>query len=102
LDNPDAGQDESLEAHILIEKTSGGQAIALQISQAFIVGLPFISGTQEANLIGLIEYEEVFDRVALLLTTVILLRLLGIPWAMDGSLRTIVPKRGDLAPAFIY
>src|SRR5918996_95344 len=101
LDNRDAGQDESLEAHILIEITSGGQAIALQISQAFIVCLPFIGGTQEANLTGLIDYEEVFDRVALLLATVILLLLLGIPRAMDGSLSTIMPKRGDVTPSFV-
>jgi hypothetical protein len=100
LDNRDAGQDESLEAHILIEITAGGQTIALQIRQAFIVCLPFIRGTQEANLTGLIDYEEVFDRVALLLPTVILLLLLGIPRAMDGSLRTIMPKRGDVAPCF--
>jgi hypothetical protein len=101
LDNRDAGQDESLEAHILIEITSGGQAIALQISQACIVCLPFLGGTQEANLTGLIDYEAVFDRVALLLATVILLLLLGIPRAMDGALSTIMPKRGDMPPSFI-
>jgi hypothetical protein len=101
LDNRDASQDESLEAHILIEITSGRQAIALQISQAFIVCLPFVGGTQEANLTGLINYEEVFDRVALLLTTVILLLLLGISWAMDGSLSAIMPKRGDVASFFV-
>ena len=32
LDHRDAGQDESLEAHILIEPTSAGQAIALELS----------------------------------------------------------------------
>jgi hypothetical protein len=31
LDHRDSSQDESLEAHILIEITSGGQAIALEI-----------------------------------------------------------------------
>ena len=40
FDNCDVGQDESLEAHILVETTSGRQAIALQLSQDFIVGLP--------------------------------------------------------------
>jgi hypothetical protein len=101
LDTRDAGQDASLEAHILIETTSGGQAIALQISQACIVGLPCIGGTQEAHLTGLIDDEEVFERVAPLLTTVILLLLRGIPWAMEGSLRTIMPTKGDVAPSFV-
>jgi hypothetical protein len=101
LDHRDASQDESLEAHILVETTAGGQAIALQISQAFIVCLALIGGTQEANLTRLIDYEEVFDRVALPLTTVILLLLLGIPWAMDGSLSTIMPKRGEVAPSLV-
>ena len=100
LDNCDAGQGESLEAHILIETTAGGQAIALEIRQAFIVGLPFIGGTQEANLTRLIDHEEVFDRVALLLATVIFLLLFSIPRAMDGSLSTIMPKRGDVVPSF--
>ena len=71
LDDRDAGQDESLEAQILIETTAGGQAIALEIRQAFIVGLPFIGGTQEANLTSLIDHEEVFERVTLLFATVI-------------------------------
>jgi hypothetical protein len=94
LDNRDVGQDESLEAQILIETTAGGQAIALQLRQAFIVGLPFIGGTQEANLTRLIDHKEGFERVTLLLATVIFLLLFGIPRAMDGSLRTIMPKRG--------
>src|SRR5687767_6364224 len=66
-----------LEAHILIETTSGWEAIALQLSQAFIIGLPFIRGTQEANVTGLIDHEEVFDRVALFLATVVFLLFLG-------------------------
>ena len=101
LDHRDAGQDESLKAHLVIERTCGGPAIALQIRQACIVCLPFIGGTQEAHLTGLIDYEEVFDRVALLLATVILLLLLGIPRAMDGSRRTIMPTRGDVTPSFV-
>src|SRR5919197_72424 len=101
LDGRDAGQDDSLEAHILIETTSGGQAIALEISEAFIVGLPFIGGTQEANLTSFIEHKEVVARMALLLATVILLLLFGIPRAMDGSLSTIMPTRGDVVPSIV-
>ena len=101
LDNRDVGQAEPLEAHILIEIASGGQAIALQISQAFIVGLPFRGGTQEANLTGLIDYEKVFDRVAFLLAAVVCLLVFWIGWAVDRSLSTIMPKRGDVGPSLV-
>jgi hypothetical protein len=55
-----------LEAHILIETTSGWEGIAFQLSEALIIRLPFICSTQEANLTALIDHEEIFDRVALL------------------------------------
>jgi len=45
--------------------------------------LAFIRITQEANVTGLIDYEEVFDRVAFLLATVILLLVLRISRAVD-------------------
>jgi hypothetical protein len=45
---------------------------------------------------GLINHEELFDCVAFLLATVILLLVLGILRAVDWSLRTIMPNRGDV------
>lgn len=84
----------ALEAHILIETTAGWESIALQLSQAFITCLPFRGSTQEANMAGLIDHEEVFDRVAFLLATVEFLLVLGIGWAVDRALSTIMPKRG--------
>ncbi len=86
-----------LEAHLLREKTAGREGLALQISQAFIMRLPFIGGTQEAHMTGLIDHEEVFDRVALLLATVVVLLVLGIGGAVDRALRAIMPKRGAQA-----
>ena len=71
------------------------QCIALQLSQAFIMRLPFICRTQEADMTGLIDHEEVFDRMALLLAAVVVLLVLGIGGAVDRSLSTIMPKRGD-------
>jgi hypothetical protein len=85
----------TLESHVLIETTTGREAIALQISEAFIIGLPFIGSTQEANMAALIDHEEVFDRMALLLAAVVVLLVLGIGWTVDRSLSTIMPKRGD-------
>jgi len=85
----------ALEAHVLIETTAGREGIALQLREDLIIGFPFIGSAQEANLAGLIDHEEVFDRVALLLATVVFLLVLGIDWAVDRPLSTIMPKRGD-------
>src|SRR5512132_2060259 len=101
LDNRDVGQDESLEAHVLIEITSGGQAIALQLSQDVIVGLPFIGRTQEANLAGFSDHQEVFDRMAFLFAAVVFLLVFWIGWAVDRPLSTIMPKRGDSGPSWV-
>ena len=95
LDDRDPIAGKALEPHILIETTPVWEGIALQLSQAFIIGLPFIGGTQEADVTGLIDHEEVFDRVALLLAAVVVLLVLGIGGAVDRSLSAIMPKRGD-------
>jgi hypothetical protein len=94
LDDGDPVEDKALEAHILIEPTPVGERIALQLRQAFIIGLPFIRGTQEADMTALIDHEEVLDRVALLLAAVVVLLVLGIGGAVDRSLSAIMPKRG--------
>jgi hypothetical protein len=101
LDNRDAGPDESLKPHLLIEITSGGQVIALQLSQDFIVGLPCIGGTQEANLTGCINPKEVFDRMAFLFAAVVFLLVFWIGWAVERSLSTSMPKRGDVGPSVV-
>jgi hypothetical protein len=44
---------------------------------------------------GLIDHEEVVDRVACLLATVEFLLVLGIGGTMDRALRAIMPNRGD-------
>jgi hypothetical protein len=101
LDHRDVGQDHSLETHILLEITSGRQAIALQLSQDFIVGYPCIGSTHEANLTGFINHQEVFDRMAFRFATVVCLLVCWIGWAVDRSLRTIMPTRGDGGPALV-
>jgi hypothetical protein len=95
LDDGDPVEDKALEAHILIETTPMREGIALQLSQAFIIGLPFICGTQEADVTALIDHEKVLDRVAFLLAAVVFLLVLGIGGAVDRSLSAIMPKRGD-------
>jgi hypothetical protein len=94
LNDGDPIEDKALETPILVEATAMWQGIALQFSQVFIVCLPFIGGTQEADVTALIDHEEVFERVALLLATVEFLLVLAIGGAVDRSLSAIMPKRG--------
>jgi len=101
LDNYDPIASLALEPHLLIKTTATWEGLACQISQAFIMRLPCIGRTQEANVTGLIAHEEVFDCVALLLATGVFLLVLGIGGAMDRSLRAIRPKRGDVGATFV-
>jgi hypothetical protein len=100
LDDRDPITCVALEPHILLETTATWEGIAFQISQAFIMRLPFIGGTQEADVTGLIDHEEIFDGVALFLATIVVLLVLWIFGALDGSLRTIMPKRGVVDSSF--
>jgi hypothetical protein len=63
----------ALEALILVEATPVWQGLAFQIRDAFIMHLAFIGGTQEAHMTCFIDHEHVFDRVALLLATGVVL-----------------------------
>jgi hypothetical protein len=95
LEDRDARQDKALEALILIQATAGWQGIACQLCNALISGLYFTGVAQEAHMTGLGDHGEVFARVTLLLATVIFLLVLGIFRAVDRSLSTIMPTRGD-------
>jgi hypothetical protein len=100
LDDGDPVEEKALEAHILVEATAMWQSIALQFSQVFIMCLPFIRGTQEADVTGPIDHEEVLDRVALFLATVVFLLIFWIGGAMDRAFGTIMPTRGDVGASF--
>jgi hypothetical protein len=78
----------------LRETTTGREGIALKIREALLMGLPFLGRTPEAKVAGLIDHEEVLDRLAFLLAAVVVLLVLGIGWAVAWSLRTILPNRG--------
>jgi hypothetical protein len=94
LDDGDPVEEKTLEAPIVRETTPVREGIALQLRQAFVIGLPFIRGPQEADGTALIDHEEVLARVALLLTAVVVLLVLGIGGAVDWSLSAIMPTRG--------
>ena len=101
LEDRDAMQEKSLEAPILIKATAGWQGIACQLCHALIRGFPFTGVAQEAHVTGLVDHEEVFERVAFLLTTVILLLLLRIFRTLDWSFGPIVKKRAEGAAASV-
>jgi hypothetical protein len=78
----------------LIEVTPAWQGITGQLREAFVMFLAFHSVTQEAYVTGLIDDQQVFARVTLLLAAVVFLLVLGIGGAMARSLRASMPQRG--------
>jgi hypothetical protein len=94
LDDRDVIQAESLEALILIQTAARWQGIPSQLCHALIRCFAFIGVAQKAHVTCLSDHEEVFERVALLLATVIFLLLFGIGRAVDRTFGTIMPKRG--------
>jgi hypothetical protein len=101
LDDRHVLQAESLEALILIQATAKWQGVAGQLGNALISGFPFTGVAQEAHVTALIDHEEVFERVAFLLATVILLLLLWVFRTLDGSFGTIMKKRAVVGPASV-
>ena len=85
----------------MIQATAGWQGIASQLCNALIRGFPFIGIAQEAHVTGLVDHEEVFERVASLLPTVILLQLLRVFRTLDGSFGPIMKKREEGAEASV-
>jgi hypothetical protein len=92
----DLGEKEALKALILIQTAPGWQGIACELRHTLIRRFALTGGAQETKVTGLIDHEEVFERVAFLLATVIFLLLLGVFRTVDGPLSTIMPKRGGV------
>jgi hypothetical protein len=100
LDDGDPSQDEPLDAHLLGETTPQRPGLARQLREAFLLGFAFIGRTQEAHVTALLDHDQVFERVALLLATLVFLLCLGIGRAVDRALSPIRPTRGDVSPSF--
>jgi hypothetical protein len=96
LNDRDLLKHKALEAHVLIEVTPAWEGITSQLREAFVMFLPFHGVTQEADVTGLIDDQQVFDRVTLLLAAVVVLLVLWLDRAMDRSLSAIMPKRGGI------
>jgi hypothetical protein len=86
-------QEASLEAFILIQTTPERQGIACHLRHAKSRRVAFTGRTQETNVTALIDHEEVFARVPLLLATVIFFLLFRILRPLDRPLRTLMPTR---------
>jgi hypothetical protein len=101
LEDRNARQEKPLKALILIQATAGWQGIARQFGNALIRGFPFTGVAQETHVTGLIDHEEVFERVAFLLATVKFLLLLRVFRTLDGPFSPIVKKRTEGAKASV-
>ena len=96
LDKGDVLQAASLEALILIQTAARGQGLGSELCQALIRGVTFSSVAQKTPVTGLVDHEEVFQRVTLLLPTVIFLWRFGIGRAVDRTCSAIMPNRGGV------
>lgn len=96
-DHGDVLQAESLAALLLIQTAARWQRIPSQFCQARIRGFAFIRMTPKAHGTGLVDHQEVFQRVTLLLPTVIFVLLFRIGRAVDWTFRAIMPQRGIVA-----
>jgi hypothetical protein len=94
LDNGHVLQAESLEPLILIQTAARRQRLPSQCCQALIRGFAFRGVTQEAHVTGLVDHDEVFERVTLLLAAVVFLLLFRIGRAVDRTFSAIMPTRG--------
>jgi len=101
LDDRDPRQKDSLETLILIQATAGWQGIPGELRHAFIRRVAFIRVAQEGNVTGLLDHEEVFERVTLLLATVLFFLLLRIFRTLDRSFGPVLHKRGEATAASV-
>ena|SRR5215475_1133310 len=99
LNDRNAQQAESLEAFVLIQTTAVGQCIAGEFRDALLRCFAFIRVTQEGNVTALIDHEEGFERVTLLLATRVFFLLLRVLRPLDWPLSPIMPTRGDVEVA---
>jgi hypothetical protein len=100
LDDGGPVESKTLKAPILVEAPAVWQGLAFEIRDAVIMHLACIRSTQEAKVTGLVDHAQVFDCVALLLATIMVLLCFWIFWAVDRSCSPIRPTRGDVGTFF--
>ena len=93
-DDLDVVECEGQEAEILEQPAPRGQGVRGGIGHALIVGAASVSVTEQEDRERRVDQPHVFQRVTLLLPTVIFLLLFGIGRAVDRTFSAIMPKRG--------
>lgn len=64
-------QGKALECTILCQLAAFGQLILRFVRNPFVMRFPFISGTQKADIAGLINHQDIFHRMILLFAAVV-------------------------------
>lgn len=85
---------EALKSHVLIQHASRWKTVDFFIHKRFVMPFSSIRLTQEADLAAVIDHQNVLDRMALLLATVILGLFFCVSWALDRAFGAIVIKKG--------
>jgi hypothetical protein len=96
LDARDIVTHKALQSPLLIEVTPAWEGLTGQRRAAFLMFLACHGGTQEADVTGLLDDEQIFAWVTRLLAAVGVLLVLWIDGAMDRSLSAFMPQRGGL------
>jgi hypothetical protein len=99
LTTRDPREQEALQALLLIQTAAGWPRRARQLRQALLRRFARRGMAQEAHGTHFMHHQEVLERGALFLATVILLRFLRGFRPGDGPCSTLMPTRGDVPPA---
>ena len=95
LEHRDPGPQESLAAHLLRETTARWQRLTWPIRPALLMRSAVTGRTHEAQVTACIAHEAVFERVALLLATVVRVLVVRSGWPRDRSCGPLMPNRGE-------
>ena len=92
--NQDSLRCKPLKSHVLIQHTSRRKKVHFFIHKRFVMPSSGIRPTQKVDLALVIDQQNVLDRIALLLATVILSLFIPIYWALDRAFGAIMIKKG--------
>jgi hypothetical protein len=90
---------ETLKAHILIQHTACRQRLLFVIDKRFVVPLPRIGCTHKPDHTRLINQEDILNRMAFLLTTIIFVLFIRIYGSLDSTFCPILIKKGASSAA---
>ncbi len=83
----------ALKAQVLIQDTLRWQHISFVVGETLVMPAPFVRGTQKTDLAIGGNQDEVLERVAFFLDTVLEALLVRVTGTVDGTLGAIKQKR---------